>query len=198
MKKINNFWNDAAKYGALLGIAMSGSKVLEQSLLLKGEASYVGIYTIEWILSILVFGAILHFASKKRSMQYPEEVGYPFGVALSFIIAVSALAAIPVACVYYIYINSFIGYDVYVDMMINSITQMMSQVEIDAQTADLIDATLDTTFEQLKNTPQPSIFSSLFGTIANYIFGGALLGLLVANFTKRKPVIFGNNVEDNK
>ncbi len=193
MKNINNYWNDAAKYGVLLGIAMSGSKILEQSLLLSGDIALMGLYSIEWILSIIVFGAILHFASKRRAMQYPDEVGYPFGLALSFLISVSMLAAIPVACINYVYINSFIGYDNYVNTMIGSINEMMSQIQMTSQSADMFESVLDETFAQLKEIPQPSIFSSLFGTIVNYICGGGVLGLFVASFTKRKPKVFESN-----
>ncbi len=54
-----NFWNDVAKYGALLGILMGASKVLEQSMLLTGNVTYIALMGLEWILFAVIFCLIL-------------------------------------------------------------------------------------------------------------------------------------------
>ena len=44
-----NFWNDAAKCGAIIGAILAVSMVLETMMTLSGSMKYYALMTVEWI-----------------------------------------------------------------------------------------------------------------------------------------------------
>ncbi len=99
---------------------------------------------------------------------------------------VAIFAALPVTLIYYVYINSIVGYDTYITELIASMTGIMASQPIDSASASI----LETTFETMRTQSQPSIFNVLFGNIFNYAFVGCLVGVIFAGKAKRKPQIF--------
>ena len=47
--------------------------------------------------------------------------------------------------------------------------------------------------EQLRNTPEPSLFSTILGGIWSSVFFGLFFGLIVAGMTARAPQPFAGN-----
>ncbi len=183
-----NFWNDVAKYGALLGILMGASKVLEQSMLLTGNVTYICLVGIEWLLFAVIFCLILIRAAKNEAAKMDAKIGFSYGQGISYMILTSIFAAVPVTLIYYIYINSIVGYDAYVTQLIDSVTNLVATQPIDSASASI----LDSTFEAMRTQPQPSIFNVLFGNILNYAFAGGIVGLIFAGRAKRVPQIFND------
>ncbi|MFR9504118.1 MAG: DUF4199 domain-containing protein [Rikenellaceae bacterium] len=181
-----SFWNEVSKYGVLLGISMGASKVFEQSLILGAGIGYAGWILLEWVLFAALFFAILYKATKKRALSLDPALGFSFIQALNYMILISILAAIPVACINYVYINSIVGYGNYVDSLIAVVVNAAESQPLDSSSADMIEMVID----QLRAQPQSTIFSMLFGTIVQYAFAGLFAGLILAGFVSRKPEIF--------
>lgn len=45
----SNFWNDACRGGAIIGLVMAVSNVAEQAMLLKGGIGMYGLVIVEWL-----------------------------------------------------------------------------------------------------------------------------------------------------
>lgn len=186
-----SFWNEVCKQGVLLGIVMGGSKILEQSLLINGSLSSSGWIVLEWILFAVLFFAILYRATKRRAALMDPVLGYSFTQGVNYMMLISILAAVPVACIYYVYINSIVGYDNYIDSIVATLISAVETLPVDNQTSD----TIDMLIEQLRAQSQPSIFTTLFDTIVQYAFVGLFAGLILSGFTKRRPEIFSKSDE---
>ena len=77
------FWNEVCKYGAIIGLVMSVAFVIEQSLMLSGWFSTMGLV---WILAAVVYIALLYRFAKRRREQYGHEQGFPLSRGLGFIL----------------------------------------------------------------------------------------------------------------
>ncbi|MFI3332980.1 MAG: DUF4199 domain-containing protein [Rikenellaceae bacterium] len=180
------FWNEVAKQGLLLGIVMGASKIFEQTLVINNQLEYGGWILLEWILFAVLFFAILYRATKRRAATMDPALGYSFGQGVNYMMLISAFAAVPVACLYYVYVNSIVGYDNYIEGLIAVVVSVLEARPIDSATSEMAEMLI----EQLRVQPQASIFSTLFSTIFQYAFAGLFVGLCVAGFTKRSPEIF--------
>lgn len=185
------FWNEAAKYGTLLGVVMAGSKILEQSMACSGNLSYISFIAIEWLVFAVLFCAILYRATKSRAAKNDPALGFSFFQGVNYMMLISIFAAVPVACAYYVYINSIIGYDNYIEGLISVLIQSAELQPMDAASADLIETLID----QMRSMPQGSIFSTLLNSVVQYTFAGLFAGLILAGFTRRQPVIFDKKDE---
>ncbi len=186
-----SFWNEVSKQGVLLGIVMGASKIFEQSLLIGGGFGYSGWVLLEFLLSVVLFFAILYRATKSRAALADPVVGYSFGQGVNYMMLISVFAAAVVSCLYYVFINSIIGYDNYIDAVVALLVSAAESQPIDNATADVVDLLV----EQISSQPQASIFSTLISTIFQYAFAGLFAGLCLAGFTKRNPEIFENKNE---
>lgn len=77
------------------------------------------------------------------------------------------------------------------DAVIAVVVNAAESQPIDASTADMIELLVD----QMREQPQPSIFSVLFSTIFQYAFAALIVGLILAGFISRKPEVFKNENE---
>ncbi len=180
------FWNEVSKQGLLLGIVMGASKILEQSMVITGSWGYGAWILLEWLLFATLFFAILYRATKRRAATMDSALGFSFAQGVNYMMLISVFSAVVVACLYYVYINSIVGYDNYIEALISVVVGLFDGRQIDAATSEMAELLI----EQLRTQPQPSIFSTLFSTIFQYAFAGLFAGLCLAGFTKRNPEIF--------
>ena len=186
--KNNNYWNDVAKYGALLGVLMGSSKILEQSMILSGNLTYMMLTMVEWLLFAVIFCLILIKAAKNRASKVAPELGFSYGQGISYMILVSLFAAIPVTFLFYIYQNSIVGYDNYIAKLIQSMTQLIEPYK------NMLDNNMLAQYEEnvriIKEQPKLSIFEMLYSTMLSYAFLGGIVGVIFAGLARRKPQIF--------
>ena len=98
-----NFWNDAAKCGAIIGAILAVSMILETMMTLSGSMKYYALMTVEWIGVVVLHYYLLHRFTRNRSKLYSAEEGFSFGQGYLFVLAVSAFAGVIVGGVQYIY-----------------------------------------------------------------------------------------------
>lgn len=186
--KDKDFWNDVAKYGALLGILMGASRILKMSMYLSGNLTYMLLTILIGLLFAFIFCLILIKAAKARAAKVDPILGFSYGQGVSYMILVSLFAAVPVTLLYYIYEYTIVGFDnsilqqtrVATDIF-NSYAQIMTKDQMkDAEQY----------IKLIKEQPKLSIFEMLYGTMFSYAFIGGIVGVLFAGLAKRKPQIF--------
>lgn len=188
----SNFWNDACRGGAIIGLVMAASNVAEQAMLLKGGITIYGLLILEWLVLAVVFIWLLYRFTRKRAALYSPEAGFTFGQGFALVVVMSSLTGLIVGVLGYFYRHVLIGYATYTERYIDSLSNMLSQVPVPAATLD----TYEAMFEQLRATAEPTIFRAVFGSVLIYFIVGGLIGLIVAGILARAPRPFaGTNAE---
>ena len=90
----SNFWNDACRGGAIIGLVMAVSNVAEQAMLLKGGIGMYGLVIVEWLALAGVFIWLLYRFTRKRAALYAPEEGFSFGQGFGFIVVMSLLSGL--------------------------------------------------------------------------------------------------------
>lgn len=188
MKKIN-FWNDAAKWGALTGLLLGASFIAENLLLRGGQMAF---YALEWILAVVAHFWLLRVAVRRRSALFSAEEGFSFNRAYGYVLAVSALAGVLLGAVQYVYTHFILGYVAYVESTIGAISQMMAA---SGHSSALVESSLSEVVTILRNMPEPSVFSTIQGGIVSSLFFGLTFGALAARAGVRAPKIFDSENE---
>lgn len=187
-----NFWNDAAKYGAILGALLSASTIIETSLSLSGVKSLYMLILFEWIAVVAVHYYLLHRFTRSRSQLYTPEEGFTFGQGYAYLLTISGFAGILFGIVQYIYVHVILGYENYTTKLMDAMTSMISQ-------SGGVPASMEGIFSQImtqiQTTPEPSVISTVWSGFFMSVLFGALFGLIIAGMLARqeKPFASENN-----
>ena len=169
------FWNEVCKYGAIIGLVMSVAFVIEQSLMLSGWFSTMGLV---WILAAVVYIALLYRFAKRRREQYGHEQGFPLSRGLGFILALILSSALIKGVVEYLYRSVFIGYSEYIDRY----------TSMEGVFAEML--------KTIQEAPEPSILATVWASIWGNLIVGLVLGLILAGILARAPRPFGPQSEE--
>lgn len=180
---VKSFWNEVSKYGIMLGVVMGALTIFMQSLVINGGVQHAGSVTLIAILYVVLFFVILRVAAKKRAASIDPELGFSYFQGVNYMILVSMFAAVPAACIYYVYINSIVGYDNYIDGLTSILIEAAKLQPLDDSSATLVEDLI----EQVRKQPQVSVFALVFNSIIQYAFGGMFVGLILSGFISRKP-----------
>lgn len=190
----NNFWNDAARYGALLGAVLSVSFILENWMTLSGRMTMYALMTVEWIAVVVLHYYLLHRFTRSRSMLYTAEEGFTFGQGYGYLMVVSAFAGIIVGVVQYVYLHLVLGYSNYTERMVEAVTDMLSMGgNVSASYEGMIVPML----EQIQSAPAPSVIATVWGGMFTSLLFGAVFGLIIAGVLARAPRPFDTLQSDN-
>lgn len=190
----NNFWNDAARYGALLGAVLSVSFILENWMTLSGRMTMYALMTVEWIAVVVLHYYLLHRFTRSRSMLYTAEEGFTFGQGYGYLMVVSAFAGIIVGVVQYVYLHLVLGYSNYTERMVEAVTDMLSMGgNVSASYEGMIVPML----EQIQSAPVPSVIATVWGGMFTSLLFGAVFGLIIAGVLACAPRPFDTMQSDN-
>ncbi len=181
MEKRLAFWNDACKYGALLGAVMAGAYMVEQWLLLSGRLSGMAW---AWLLAGVAYVVLLHRFTSRRAALYSQEEGFPFGVGVLYAAAVAACGGVVkgVIAYFFIHLQGYHNYlDKYTDVLASTMKDMPASMS--GSFAELL--------SEMGTTPEPSIVATVFSSFMSNLTLGALLGLVIAARLARQPRPFG-------
>ncbi len=184
--------NESAKWGLLLGLLMSTSRVYEMSQIMSSSINGYVILSLEWLLSIAVYVAILCFACRGRGLRFTQ--------VIHFSMLISIFAGVIVGVVSHIYIVEVLGgYSSYIARSVSSIMGVMSEVQSAVKAQGLTsvsDGQMINYFNQFMGDSdrliseaainKPTIFSSVFSMSTNYVLSGAVLGSIVGLFIRKK------------
>lgn len=169
------FWRDAARYGGIIGVAMIMVGSLG-SLMSSGSL-------VNTVLQIGVVAGLLYWTLKKRADKYGNE-GFSYGQCMGYIMAMMLFAGIIFGAYSYGMANA-VSPETFEETMEEAMEQAMDKNPmIDEDTAEMGMAMA----KAMARNPIFHIFSGVF----MMILYGALVGLVVAAFTKRNPDIFAD------
>ncbi len=90
MKDNRNFWNDAARSGAIIGAVLGVSALVESQMALSGNLRWFAWLVVEYLVVIALHFWLLYRFTRRRSQLYSAEEGFTFGEAYKFLLTVSA------------------------------------------------------------------------------------------------------------
>lgn len=192
-----NFGNEVLSKGAILGVLMLASNLVEQSAMIYGGTigwmSFVGV---ESIAVTVVYIWLLYRFAKNYSLAVYESRRDPkyfsYGEGLGYVVSVAVLAGVIVAAGGYLFRHFAIGYDNY----IAGYMQMMQNVLASSQIPASMESVYEQLFSQLESQSEPSLIKTVFSGAWSYLFSGLLLGLIIAAVIKRAPKLFGDELDD--
>ncbi|MFI3258550.1 MAG: DUF4199 domain-containing protein [Rikenellaceae bacterium] len=180
--------NSAAKWGLIVGVLMSASRIYESSVMVSGDASSYVLVSFEWIFSSALFVYLLLRANKQRANATPSEVGYGVRQVVNYTLVISIFASVIVAISSHIYISNVVGgYGLYAERSIESISRVLDEAQVGAEGEQIVEQSL-LAAEDIKSNP-PTIFTTIFSMVANYIIGAFLTSLIIVWFVRRRPVM---------
>ena len=184
------FWYDVMRSGAILGVIMAASRIVERYLLFYSDmelATASFLYLGESILACVVFIWLLVRFSRRRALQSDSRLGFSYGMALSYIILVSMFTGIIVGVGDTLF-TSLMGYDGYVAGTISRLYEVKSLyagMGINGSELKIFDDVV----HAVRTATQPTMLQSVFSSFSNYILYGALPGFIIAASVKRNPEI---------
>ena len=89
----NNFWNEAAKCGAVIGLVLAVSSVLENSIFFTSGTGFLYLMLLEFFAVAALHYYLLHRYTRRRSQLYTADEGFTFGQATGFCWPCRALRA---------------------------------------------------------------------------------------------------------
>ena len=193
-----DFWYDALRSGAILGIVMAVSRIFELYLLAFSDGALMTMsiwYLVEWVIAAGVFVWLVVRFSKRRAADSDPKYGYSYSVALSYILTISMLAGIIVGTANTLFIGAM-GYEAYVEGMVGRIDQMRELYA--GMNLQMYDADFNKMIAAMRSAEQPSMLSTVFASLNNYLLTGGILGLIIAGVVSRRPQMFSNEHNDNE
>ncbi len=192
-----NFGNEVLSKGAVLGVLMLASNLVEQSAMIYGGTigwmSFVGLESI--VITIVYIWLLCRFAKQYSIAVYESRRDpkyFSYGEGLAYVVSVAVLAGVIVALGGYMFRHFVIGYDNY----IAGYMQMMQNVLSSSQIPASMESVYEQLFSQLESQSEPSLIKTVFSGAWSYLFSGFILGLIIAAVTKRAPKLFSDTEND--
>lgn len=185
------FWTDVLRSGAMLGVVMSLSSIVERYIMAYSDLSLSTmslLYFVEWIAFIALFIWMLYRSARRRAEGCDPRQGFGYAQALSYVLMVSILTGVVVGVVTTIFISAM-GYEAYIDGMVarmGEMTPYMASMDMEKEYVEM----LGHTAKELRGAEQPTMLDNVLASVNNYIIGGGFVGLIIAAFVRREPNIF--------
>lgn len=190
------FWNDIAAKGAIVGALMLVSHIFEQMAVIAGSITWLVLTLPEQILAAVLYIYLLCRFTKQASKKYfRPESGFPYGLAVEYVVCICFFAGILVGLGDYIYVHNIVGYDNYVEQLTENIHSMLAYARGVPST---FIATYDDMLAKLAEQPEPGIWNTISATIARYGMTGLFIGLIIAAIVKRNPDPFDSGSGNEK
>lgn len=182
------FWYDVMRSGAILGIIMAASRIFERYVLFFSDmpiSTLSMLYLGETVIACVVFIWLLLRFSRRRAAACDPQVGYSYGMAMSYILLVSMFAGVIVGAGDTIF-TSAMGYDNYVAGVMSRIEDMRKLYGgMGVSASDL--KIFDDFAHAMRTSTPPTMLANVFSAFNNYILFGALPGFVIAGVVSRKP-----------
>lgn len=189
----NNFWNEAAKCGAVIGLVLAVSSVLENSIFFTSGTGFLYLMLLEFFAVAALHYYLLHRYTRRRSQLYTADEGFTFGQGYGFLLAVSGFAGIIVGVVQAVYLHLIVGYSAYIDHYVSWMTGLFVQM---GGASGSVEGMLSQIVNELQNSPAPSILKTLWGGVWSSLLFGGIFGLIIAGVISRAPKPFDTEVNE--
>ncbi len=190
-----NFWSDAARCGAVLGLVLSGSFLLETAFSLSGNGTLRNLVAVESVAVAVLHYYLLHRYTRQRSMLFSKEDGFQFIHGYAFIQVISIFSGLLVGCTNFILTHLVIGYDRFLELSSQSLAEIASQAG-----NQMLQGSINEMIMALQQADEPTLFDTIFSNVFTGWLFGAVFGLIIAGVVSRRPQLFGeqNKEEDDE
>ncbi len=190
-----NFWSDAARCGAVLGLILSGSFLLETAFSLSGNGTLRNLVAVESVAVAVLHYYLLHRYTRQRSRLFSREEGFQFMHAYAFIQVISIFAGLLVGCTNFILTHLVIGYDRFLELSSQSLAEIASQAG-----NQMLQGSINEMIMALQQADEPTLFDTIFSNVFTGWLFGAVFGLIISGVLARRPQLFGeqNKEEDDE
>lgn len=187
----NEYLNDIASRGAIIGALMLASHIFEQSMIMNASFGGFAIAGLEMLVVTVIYIWLQYRFAKRASERFGDNtVGFPYSRALMYVVSVALFAGVIVGLGGYVYTHFIVGYENYIERLVENLQQMLYQSGGNSPVMAMYENMLSTLLEQ----PEPGIFSTIISSMFNYmLFGGVLVGLFIAAGVKRDPKPFDSD-----
>lgn len=186
---LKSFWSDALRSGAILGGVMALSAIFENYLLVSADLSLGSLssfYALETLVAVALYIYLLVRFTRRAAVLAEQEVGFNFGQAFSYVLAVSMLAGVIVGLAKTLYVAA-IGYDVYVGGLLSRLEQLHTlYLDMGFRSDDL--KMINELAQGVRTMEQPSIWSNIFSSLYNYMLLSGVPGLIIAGVVSRRKI----------
>ncbi len=186
---LKSFWSDALRSGAILGGVMALSAIFENYLLVSADLSLGSLssfYALEALVAVALYIYLLVRFTRRAAVLAEQEVGFNFGQAFSYVLAVSMLAGVIVGLAKTLYVAA-IGYDVYVGGLLSRLEQLHTlYLDMGFRSDDL--KMINELAQGVRTMEQPSIWSNIFSSLYNYMLLSGVPGLIIAGVVSRRKI----------
>ena len=194
--KPSNFLNDMFTKGAILGVVMLASNILETSMMYYGASlKWVLLTSVEIVIaSIFYCWLVLRFTKGYAKLVMSEQSEVPYFTyfnGLNYVVDISMLAGVVVGLGSYMFRHYIIGFENYIAGYVKLVQDIISQGDI---TSSMV-GTYEQMFKTIESQSEPSLLSAIFSSVTNYLLVGSVVGLFVAAKTKQTPKMFDENDE---
>ena len=186
------FWNDAARYGAVIGVLLAASTLFESYAILSGSMALVGLMVPEFLVVVVLHYLLLHRYTKRYGASFPAEEGFPFSKAYGYVLLLSGFAGVVVGAVQAVYLHKVLGYSVYMERYIAAIQNYLSKSGNVSASMEPMMAQL---FDTLENAPEPSFLQTVWSSLFSSLLFGAVFGLIIAGVLSRAPKLFDGTTD---
>ncbi len=191
--KENTFWSDACKYGAILGLVASLSRLFEDYLIYYSSAPLERMaitYIVELLVYTVIFIYLIVRFTKRRAQRFGDE-GFTFGQSFGYSFTLVMLAMVVVGVTRTIFIQ-IMGFNDFVDGYIGRIDQFEAYIaENGAVAKSMADNGMMGSFDEmrvaLRAMTQPSMFSNIFSAVDSSAFVALILATIMGFTLRRKP-----------
>lgn len=194
--KQNLFLNNLMNKGAILGLVMLCSHVLEQcAVVYGGTMTWFYIMGLEMIVAAALYVWMLYKFAKSYSLSVMEAQGevkmFNYGRGFSYVASVSSLAGVIVGLGRYVMHSVVIGHQAYLKAMV---TAVQSALSANPESSSLMSA-YEPMLKQMMTQPEPGIFTTIISSVWSYMVWGMIVGLIIAAKVKHEPKLFDNKPE---
>lgn len=173
-----NFWNDASRAGAIIGLI---SIALTMAGMFLPKVAFV-LSLVSFVITIYL---LFHY-TRRRSMLYLDE-DFSYSQSLGFIAAIGLFAGI-ISGAYQIVASNFLFPEMYEKQIEDSLA-LLSQSGL--YTSEMMEQ-MSEMMSTYTLTPMPTLLSNVASCVLSYCF----YGLFISIGTKREADIFENNDEE--
>ena len=192
--KNNIFWNDVLRGGAILGIIMCLSTIFENYVMYYSSMPMMTAaitYLVEWIVVVGIYIWLIYHYTKNYANKFDVRTGFDFGLGFGFVVTLTLLVAIMVGMTNTIF-YSIMGFDGFVDGYLSRLDELSLYLQTHGVPMESIQDDMTKLRDNVATLEQPSMLSSILGTISNYVFIGVFIGVIVAFVVRRRPIFIDN------
>ena len=193
--KENTFWSDACKYGAILGLLASISRLFEDYLIFYSSVPLERMaitYLSEFLIYSVIFIYLVVRYTKRRAQRFDDQ-GFTFGQGFgySFTLVILAMVVVGVARTIFIQI---MGFNDFVEGYIGRIDEFEAYLAENGALAESMASNgvmgnFDDMRVALRAMTQPSMFSNIFSAVDSSAFIALILATIMGFIIRRKPRI---------